>query len=269
MKVGWIGLGQMGRLMALRVLGAGHELLGHSRDFARHADVAAAGGVLTASMVETAQAAQVLCVNLFDDGQLGDVMIDGGVLAAMRPGSVLVVHTTGAATAVEDLARRAPVGVAVLDATFSGHAAMLDAGENVTLMVGGDADALEAARPVLATYCDPILLIGAVGAARRLKLINNMLYAAHLSLACEAMEAAQKMGLDRHAAVDAIRVSSGASAAFDRFTGDATVAQVKATTQRWLDKDTDVARAAARDLGIAIPLLDHAARWGSNREVAT
>ncbi|MDB5452079.1 MAG: 6-phosphogluconate dehydrogenase, NAD-binding protein [Caulobacteraceae bacterium] len=267
MKVGWIGLGQMGRLMAMRVLQAGHELAGHSREFSRHADVAAAGGVLTGSVVETAQTAEVLCVNLFDDGQLTDVLIDGGALAAMRPGSVLAVHTTGAAAVIQDLAQRAPEGVAVLDATFSGHAGMLKAGDHVTLMVGGEAAALERVRPVLAAYCDPILLIGEVGAARRLKLINNMLYAAHLSLACEAVEAAEQMGLDHRAAVTAIRLSSGASAAFDRFTGDASVAEVKATAQHWLDKDTDTARAAARELGIAIPLLDRAARWGSNSEV--
>jgi 3-hydroxyisobutyrate dehydrogenase len=264
-KVGWIGLGQIGRHMAFRVLAAGHTVVGHARDLDKNADLAAAGATLTTSVVEAARGVDVLGVNVFNDVQMIDALVEGGALAAMRPGSVVVVHTTGDGSVLRDLAARAPDGVAVLDATFSASATMTQAGQ-VTLLIGGSSQALETARPVLESYASIILPLGEVGAARRLKLLNNMLFAAQVSLSAEALQAAEQMGINGQAAAKAIGVCSGASFAMEMFARDRPVDQILAGVARYLDKDADLARSAARDAGIALPLLDHAAQWGAGRQ---
>ncbi len=267
MKVGWIGLGNIGRLMAMHTVKGGHDVVGHSRDFSRHQDLADAGARLTSSAPEVAAHAEVLCVNVFDDGQLRAAVVDSGALAAMRPGAVLVVHSTGAPDVIEDIARQAPEGVHVLDAPFSASNQQTAAAD-VTVLVGGDTTALEAARPPISTYGRRILPIGPLGAARRLKLINNMLYAANLAIAGEAVAAAEAMGLERHMAVAALEVSSGASYALPRFGGERSVAQVLDGASRYLDKDADLLRAAARNMGFDVPLLEAVVRWGAKEETA-
>ena len=87
MKVGWIGLGGIGKEMALRVLGAGHSLTAYDRGIGK-AEVAAGGGVMVSDYPAVAREAEVLCLCLFNDDQVRDVLLDQGVLAAMQPGSV-------------------------------------------------------------------------------------------------------------------------------------------------------------------------------------
>ncbi|MCB2063489.1 MAG: NAD(P)-dependent oxidoreductase, partial [Novosphingobium sp.] len=145
MKVGWIGLGEIGKEMALRVLGAGHDLSAYDRGKGKD-DVAAEGAAMVADYGVIAANCDVLCLCLFNDAQVREVMFDSGTLAAMRPGSVLAVHTTGSPALARELGERAPQGVEVLDACFSGGPDDTARGD-LTLMVGGDAQALEAARP--------------------------------------------------------------------------------------------------------------------------
>jgi len=161
---------------------------------------------------------------------------------------------------VEALAAAAPRGVSVLDATFSGTEA--DAREGrIRLYVGGDADAVERARPVLSTYCSPIFHLGAVGAARRLKLINNLMFSAQIALAAEALRAVEKMGLPMASAIDALSQSSGGSYALNTFrNGDVDV--IVERLSHYLDKDVDAARESARSEGLNLKLLDAAAaQW--------
>lgn len=263
MKVGWIGLGQMGETFALRIVEQGHELLGHSRGNRPRAALKAAGGRVTGSLSETVADAQVVGVCLFDDAQVEEVLIRSGLLAEMQPGAVLALHTTGSPAVVERLAAAAP-HVGVLDATFSGSQADAEEG-GVRLFVGGDAAALERVRPVLSAYSSTIFHFGGIGAARRLKLINNLMFAAQVSLAAEALKAVSDMGLPYEMAIEALSLSSGGSYALNAFRG----AQREAVVDRvahYLDKDVDAARAAALDEGIDLPLLDAAAsHWSLER----
>jgi 3-hydroxyisobutyrate dehydrogenase-like beta-hydroxyacid dehydrogenase len=260
MKVGWIGLGKIGEPMALRVLAAGHDVVGHSRDGRERASLSSAGVRLSRSVEDVVRNAEVVCACLFDDAQVTDVLLKSGALAAMSPGSVLALHTTGVPAVVEALAAAAPGGVDVLDAPFSGTAA--DAGNGrIRLYVGGDAAALERARPVLSAYCGPVFHFGSVGTARRLKLINNLMFCAQMSLAAEALRAIERLGLPKDAAIEAISLSSGGSYAlnvFRRGEVDAVLAQVA----HYLDKDAEAARAAARAENLDLKLLDAAAaQW--------
>ena len=263
MRVGWIGLGQMGQPFALKVLEAGHELVGHNRSGAPREALTAAGARLSPSLTETVTAAEVVCVCLFDDARVQEVLLGGEVLAAMPPGAVLALHSTGVPAVVEALSASAPPGKLVLDATFSGTAQ--DAAQGaIRLFVGGEAAALERARPVLSAYCNPILHLGAVGTARRLKLINNLMFAAQVSLAAEGLKAARQMGMPIPAAVEALKISSGGSFALAQF-ASGEVDAILTRLARYLDKDVDAARAAAAAEGVDVSLLSAAAQWGAAR----
>jgi 3-hydroxyisobutyrate dehydrogenase-like beta-hydroxyacid dehydrogenase len=267
MKVGWIGLGQMGRAMAARVVKAGHPVTAHVRTLDGREAAREGGIALTLDIGEAVRDADLVCVGLFDDAQFHEVMLGReGALAMLKPGAVVAVHTTGGTGALEAAAAQAPAGVAILDATFSGTSATLDAGGFITLMVGGEAATLEAARPVLAAYCDPIALVGPLGAARRLKLLNNLLFAAQVTLAAETLRLAESQGLDAKIAAEVLQKSSGGSFAMGIVSsrGDA-----KATLNglaHYLDKDADAARAAAAELGLYLGALGEAARfWGKEQ----
>ncbi|MDB5425606.1 MAG: hypothetical protein JWQ29_3022 [Phenylobacterium sp.] len=264
MKVGWIGLGQMGEPMAVRVA-ASHELVGHLRTGARPR-LAEAGVTFTGSVRDVAAQAEVLCVCVFDDAQLRGALLDDGALAAMRPGAVLAIHTTGAPEILDEIAAAAPAGVALLDAPFSGTAQDAARG-GLALLVGGDASALEKARPVFASFADAITLVGPTGAGRRLKLINNLLFAAQMSLAAEALAAAQALGLDLHATVGALERCSGASYALAKFAGPDAPPALLDRIRPYLDKDADLARAALAAAGASIPTLRAAAAmWGAPQD---
>ena len=264
MKVGWIGLGQIGEPMARKVLGAGHALVGHSRGGRPREALTAAGGRVTGSLLETVEGADVVVAALFYDEQVRESVRDSGVLQALRPGVVLALHTTGSPALVEALAAEAPAGVQVLDATFSGVVANVERGD-VRLFVGGEVEALARARPVLATYCDPIVHLGGVGAGRRLKLINNLLFAAQVALAAEGLRAVRQMGLPLEPSAQALGLASGGSFALGVFQGGEIEAVVERLA-RYLDKDVDAAREAAAAEGLNLRLLEAAAaQWGKGR----
>lgn len=254
MKVGWIGLGQIGTAMAEMVLAGGHEFIGHTRRAGGREALIEAGAALTGSLVEVAESADFLGVCVFNDAQVREVLLESGALARMRPGSVAAVHTTGSPRLAEELAAAAPDDVGVLDVTFSGSAEQART-TGVTLMVGGQAGHLARARPVLETYGERIVHVGPVGAGQRLKLVNNTLFAAQVQLALEALRLVEAGGIGRETAVSTLMTCSGASFALGLFGGEHLPEEVTAGLTRYLDKDVETARAAARDAGLDLGAL--------------
>lgn len=258
MKVGWIGLGGIGAQMALRVLGAGHELVAYARGQGKDA-VAEKGGRLIPDYVEVAKDCDVLGVCVFSDAQLRESLIDGGALAALKPGAVLAVHTTGSPKLARELAERAPRGAFALDACFSGGQPETAEGR-LTLMVGGEAEALEAARPVLSTYASNIFHVGPAGAGQTIKLLNNLLFATNVRYAVDVIEAAEAQGIDAQAAAKVIQASSGASMVMGLF-ANAPPKQFMQAIRHYMVKDVQAAEAAATDAGFDLsafePILDY------------
>jgi 3-hydroxyisobutyrate dehydrogenase-like beta-hydroxyacid dehydrogenase len=248
MKVAWIGMGQIGHPMALRVLAGGHELVGHTRRPGDYADVAEAGGRLTSDVREAVAGAEVVCVNLFSEEQLRQVLLSDGGLAAMAPGAVLAMHTTMSPKGMRALAD-ARSEVAMIDAAFSGTAQDAANGR-IALMVGGEAAALHRAEPVLSTYADYIAPVGALGSGMTIKLLNNMLFAAQMGLAYDALTAAQVSGIALDDAVKVIARSSGGSFATGLFAGASDLDGVMRGISRYVEKDVAVARQAAGDVGL-------------------
>src|SRR5690606_34525459 len=149
---------------ALNVIAAGHSLIAYARGEGQR-EIVGKGGVLTSSYLEVGRNCDVLCLCVFKDAQVQEVLLENGVLAALRPGTVVAIHTTGSPALIRSLAEAAPVGVQVLDATFSGDPGKARAG-TLTLMIGGAAQAIEQARPVLESYATRIHHAGPLGAGQ-------------------------------------------------------------------------------------------------------
>jgi 3-hydroxyisobutyrate dehydrogenase len=262
MRVGWIGPGGMGTQMIRRVLTAGFPLIAHVRTLEGRQALTQVGARLTMSLREAVEAADLVCVCLYDDAQVRDAILSpDGALAAMRPGSVLVSHVTGSPALAAEIARRAPPGVRTIDAAFSGSREDAANGR-ITILAGGEAMDIDQARPVLSTYADSILHVGPAGAGQRAKLINNLLFSAQLSLVAEAVRAIDALGMDRRAVIQALQRCSGASYGLRYFDGSQSVEALIAQKRHYLDKDTDTARALASEEALDLALLLRTTTFG-------
>ena len=223
LRIGFIGLGNMGGRMTRRIVDAGIPVLGYD---VREETVRDAGASVAPSVAAVAAGSDVVLLSLPDSRVVEKVVLgDDGVLAHIPSGAVIVDLSTSA----PDSTRRlhdlfAAKGVGYLDAGISGGAAAAEKGQ-LTLMVGGEADALERVQPVLAPFASNVFHIGETGAGHTTKLLNNFLNAIALSATAEVMVAAKKAGLDLATVLDVFNKSSGVNfATLNRFpkiiTGD-------------------------------------------------
>jgi 3-hydroxyisobutyrate dehydrogenase-like beta-hydroxyacid dehydrogenase len=257
LQVGIVGLGEMGMPMLERLRSAGHAV-----DFqARRSEAIEAATSAGARLVDGFGDCDVVVVCVFSDEQVRDVA--STVVPTMRPDAIFVNHTTGdpgTATWLDELA--AGHGVRVLDAALSGSPASVRGG-SLTLLVGGDVDVLDAARPALSAYADPILHVGALGDGQRVKLINNALLIAQIALAAEAERVAGATGVDASAALDAIARCSGDSSALRLVASMGSAAALEAAAGRFLRKDAEMVIDVAASAGIDLGRLDPS-RWRSD-----
>ncbi|MET7480042.1 NAD(P)-dependent oxidoreductase [Streptomyces sp. NPDC005648] len=258
--IGVVGAGRMGRPMVRRLAEAGHEVrvLGRTAESRRALAQEPAQVVPEVAQAGEGAAAVLVCVH--DDRQVREVCLDSGLLAAMPSGSVLVVHTTGSPRTVEAVADRAAAhGVGVVDAPVSGGPPDVAAGR-ITLFVGGDDDTVARVRPVLRTYGDPVLHVGALGTGQRVKLVNNTVFAAQIGLLSHAARLGADLGLDERLLLDALTHGSASSRALAGVVRHGSVAEFARSTSEFLGKDLDVVRAVAgelgADLGALAPALD-------------
>lgn len=248
MHVGWIGLGSMGKPMALSVLKGGHAVAGFARRPQEHEAIREAGGIVGDALIETVSTADIVCVNLFSEAQIREVVVDGGVLAMMPAGSILAIHSTVSPGFVRELARRR-TDIDVLDAGFSGGPDEAAAGK-LTLMVGGDAAVLERARPVFTCYSDQIAHAGALGSGMTLKVINNLMFAANVAVARDALRLVRAGGLDLRIAIETLARGSAGSTALGILGRGGDPEAMVAGIGRYLEKDVTIARLNARGLDL-------------------
>jgi 3-hydroxyisobutyrate dehydrogenase-like beta-hydroxyacid dehydrogenase len=249
MRVGIVGLGEMGMPMLERLRAVGHEVAFR----ARRPEVIEAASSHGAEPVEGFGDCDVVLICVYSDEQVHEVAPE--IVSSMRPGAVLVNHTTGDPTTATWLAELAGGrGVLVLDGALSGSAQSIRTG-SLTLLIGGDEAVLDVARPALESYSEPILQVGALGDGQRVKLINNALLGAHLGLAAEAERVAAAMGLDPAVALAAIGQCSGDSSALRLVVALGTAANLEAAAGRFLRKDAEVVGQVAAAAGIELGKL--------------
>jgi 3-hydroxyisobutyrate dehydrogenase len=267
-KVGFVGAGQMGRPMVDRLFAAGFS----PEVFARRTEVqqelnassirvgeSGLGTRFEESAAEVGAGADVLIVCLFSDEQVREVMFDNGVLEAMHPGAVVVSHVTGSPELSIELQAAAPRGVTILDVPVSGTADNIRRGE-LTMLVGGAAEALERVRPALAAYGNPILHVGGLGDGQRMKLINNLLFTVHLRVGLEAAALAQSLGISSPDFARVIASCSGDSFAVRLFNHAEPKAMAEGA-RPFLVKDVNALREVAQAQGIDLGLLGELADW--------
>jgi len=209
MQVAVIGLGAMGLAMAERLAERGEAVRGWDRDPARRR-LAEAAGVAVAE--EAATGAEVVILSLPNDEAVRAVAATLPAAGMMADGVVVDTSTVAPETPRALASRFAATGLAWLDAPVSGGPHGARAGR-LTMMVGGEAEALARAMPVLEAIAAKVVHVGTSGAGAVAKLANNLLVAAHLLTAAEVLRLARRAGVDAEAALSVINGASGRSAA--------------------------------------------------------
>ncbi len=204
MKIGFIGLGNMGGPMAANLAKAGHQVVGFDM-----ADVAIDGVTMVASGAEAAADAEVV-ITMLPNGQILRAVADQ-VIPAMAGGAALVDCSTvdvDSARAVADQAANA--GLLFVDAPVSGGVGGA-AGGSLTFMAGGSAEAFAKAEPLFDVMGQKAVHCGEAGAGQSAKICNNMILGVTMIATCEAFALADKLGLDRQKMFDVVSTSSGYS----------------------------------------------------------
>jgi 2-hydroxy-3-oxopropionate reductase len=197
--IGFIGLGLMGRPMAMNLLKAGYPLVVHSRSQGPVDDLAAAGATRAASPADVARQATRIITMLPDSPDV-ELVLAGpdGVFESLQPGTVVIDMSSIAPATATRLADRArTLGATMLDAPVSGG----DIGAingTLSIMVGGDAQAFAAVKPILDVMGNPerVVHVGDAGAGQLCKLCNQMVIGGTLAVVAEAFALARRAGVD-------------------------------------------------------------------------
>lgn len=247
-RVGFIGVGSQGGPMARRIIEAGYPVTLWARRPATLEPFADTNAKTAGSPAELAAASDLVCVCVRDDADTEEVV--GAVLGGLAPGGVIAVHSTVHPDTCRRLAERSRAsGVRLIDAPVSGGAPAAEAGR-LLVMAGGDEETVEFCRPVFASYGDPIVHLGPVGAGQVTKLLNNAAFTAHLGVAVSLLALGQSLGVDQLRLADVIAHGSGNSFALERVaSAGGTLARIGEHAGHLLRKDVqliaDVAAAAA------------------------
>ncbi len=209
MKVGFVGVGQMGCHMARNVMDAGFELVIHDADKAAAAPLLERGAEWAGTPAAVAVTCRVVVTCLPTPPIVQGVVLGPfGLREGWRAGDVYIDMTTDSVSTVRLIAQEAEtLGVSVLDAPVSGGTAGAEAG-TLTIMVGGDAAVLERVRPVLEPMANKIFHVGGVGCGNVAKLVNNMIGLACNSICAEGMVLGAKAGIDPQVLHDLMTVST-------------------------------------------------------------
>jgi 3-hydroxyisobutyrate dehydrogenase len=211
LRVGLIGLGAMGLPMGRNLLKAGFDLAVWARRPQGATDILAEGANWAASPRELAQCSQVVVLMVTNSPDVQEIVLDRGLLDGAAPGTVIVDMSTIAPAISRSLAEFcSKQGVDFLDAPVSGGTQGAEAG-TLTIMAGGDAGALERARPVLDAIGGRIFHVGPSGSGEVIKLVNNMLVGVIAAATAEALVLGTKAGADVETMAQVVSASTGAS----------------------------------------------------------
>ncbi len=255
LKVGYIGLGLMGKSIARNILKAGFPVIVHNRSRTAVNELVAEGAQEAHSPAEVAGQVDVVFTNLPDSPDVEKVALGpGGILESARAGLVFVDNSTIKPATARMLAdRMAEKGAFALDAPVSGG----DIGARngtLTIMVGGDASALEKVMPVFQAMGKTVTHVGEAGAGQVAKAANQIMVAAQMVALAELLVFSQKAGVDPQKVVDAIKGGAAQCWTLDvkpprLFAGNRTPG-FKAYMQA---KDLNIVLETAREYGVPLP----------------
>jgi 3-hydroxyisobutyrate dehydrogenase-like beta-hydroxyacid dehydrogenase len=257
-KVGFIGLGAMGQLIVKRLMDAGHTVTGWNRSADKAAPLIAAGMRWADSPRAIAVASEIVFSIVTDAAAVRAVALGpDGVLAGLAKAGVFIDMSTIAPDASREVAKAfADAGCVMLDAPISGSPVTVTQG-NASIMVGGDEAAYERVRDVLLAIGPKVTRIGGQGLACQMKIAVNLLLMVEVIAFGEAVALAEKGGVTREAAVDAILKSVAASPVLGYrgpFILEGKMPKVPLADVTLQQKDMLLALELGRKLGSPVPL---------------
>lgn len=256
-KVAFLGLGVMGFPMAGFLQKAGHSVTVYNRTAEKAQRwIGEYGGTAAATPREAAQGAEFVLACVGNDDDLRSVVIgEQGAFAGMAKGSVFIDHTTASAQVARELAETgAKSGIGFVDAPVSGGQAGAESGQ-LAIMCGGPEADFERARPVMDVYAKAIEHFGGTGSGQITKMCNQICIAGLVQGMSEAINFAEKSGLD--AKQMATLVAKGAGGSWQLSNRAETMVDDKfdyGFAVDWMRKDLGIALDAAKQINVALPV---------------
>ena len=210
MDVGFIGIGQMGRHMALHILEAGYNLTVHDIRKEAAKPLLEKGAKWAETPAALTRTCQVIISSLPTPQDVESIVYgENGLKSAWKSGDIYIDMSTNSPTSIQRIADDAKaMGVAVLDAPVSGGTKGAEAG-TLAIMVGGDKATLERVREILETMGKRIFLVGDAGCGNVTKLVNNLISLACNSISAEGFALGVKAGINPEVLLEIIKVSTG------------------------------------------------------------
>lgn len=266
MRVGFIGLGNMGEGMAANLATKGFALTVRDVRPEPIARLVALGAKEARTNADIGAQSDVVCIAVFDGKQILDTVFacgeDAGVLAGMSKGGAIILHPTAPPSIIHRVADAArPFGVDVLDAPMTGGANIAAAAGTLTFMIGGEANVIERVRPVLEAMATSIFRVGPLGAGAAAKIINNFLAVSQTLIVREALRLASAVEITEEDILNIVNTGGVGSNWSSINWGKIKAQEAGYTTgpQGMVDmssKDLRLAEALARETGAATPALD-------------
>jgi 3-hydroxyisobutyrate dehydrogenase-like beta-hydroxyacid dehydrogenase len=254
-QLGFVGLGVMGGGIAKRLLAAGHDVVGYNRTREKAQWLVDLGLVLEDSPRRVAEESDVV-FSMVTNTKALDAITEGpdGILAGLGPGKIYVDSTTGTPEGSRALAERvAETGAVMLDAPVSGSVSTLEEGK-LSIMVGGDEDAFAQVEPILRDIGPTVTRIGDNGQALLMKIAINLSLHVQMVAFCEGVLLAEKDGISREVAVEAM-LNSVIASPMIRYRGPMILEQPE---EAWfnvnmMQKDMNLALEVGRRLDVPMP----------------
>jgi len=256
MQVAFIGMGTMGLPMALNLLQAGHQVTVHNRTRERELPAEKAGAGRAATPAQAAQEAEITITCVSDTPDVERLVLGpDGVIHGARPGSLVIDMSTISPSATKEIAAAlAAKDIRMLDAPVSGGSEGAQQG-TLSIMIGGDADDVATATPVLEAMGKTLSHVGPVGAGQLTKAINQIVVAGTYWSVAEGVALGLKAGLDMENVVKAVGGGAAGSWAMVNRSGNMINNDYPLGFKVELHrKDLNIALAVARELGVTLPV---------------
>ena len=257
-RVGFIGLGNMGKPIAVNLAKAGFDLMVYDLRQEPMRELAALGAKTARSLHEIGTHSEVIEIVVVDDAQVESVTFEeGGVLSTATSGTIIAIHSTVHPRTVRNVAALAQAkGITVIDAEVSGGERGAYA-KTLCYMVGGDKQAFEKCRPLFATSGANIFHLGELGAGAITKLAHNLIVYVNMLAASEGMKLAQKAGVDLAAMEQVVHAGAAQSRVADHWSQQSKLGETYTTgvegLAQLIHKDLRLALELGHDMELSLP----------------
>jgi 2-hydroxy-3-oxopropionate reductase len=255
-NIAFIGLGIMGSPMAVHLAKAGHQVVGYNRTPDKTVPLVEAGGRAAESIADAVRGAEVVCVMVPDSPDVLDVLTgEDGVFDNANPGTLVVDFSSIRPDVTIQLAEQADEkGIRLVDAPVSGgEAGAVNAA--LSIMVGGQIDDFEAAKPYLDVVGKTVVHVGPSGAGQTVKAANQLIVAANIQALAEAVVFLDAYGVDTNAALEVLGGGLAGSKVLDQKKQNMLGHTFEPGFRIALHhKDLGIVTTAAREAGVVIPL---------------